>query len=400
VSPELRLPRLKRRLRRALVGSVARAAMLLTRPARLAVVYGAPDFEENSLVTALRLTELYPGEVVLVCEDEVLTRRYLEIASATVGGDPRAVRLRRLHKWRLLPAFGRAELLFYTHGLFASPAALGRRMHVNLWHGTGPKASANQNYPSTFRADALSSASPVWGLQSARALGTVEPASVLPGNARADLLVRSMSARDRLGWSSDERVVLWLPTYRRSNDVSVGMLREGVPLLEQGAGELASAARRRGVRLIAKPHPFDAERLDQLGLEVVSTAALWGRGVALSQALAASDAVISDYSSAWVDAMAGGVPVGLYCPDLAAYEHDRGFNQPEMRECARDLLLEAPSDLDEFFASVAAGEPFRPDAQRACAEILGLVRGPRSAAMLRAVGALGLERKGYDFGLL
>jgi CDP-Glycerol:Poly(glycerophosphate) glycerophosphotransferase len=399
VTGDLHLDRLRRRVRRATVARLARTAMRVRRPERLAVVYGAPDYEENSLVTALRLTELYPGRTILVCRDPVRTGRYLDIAAAVIGGDPAGVMLHPLRKWRLLDTIGRAELLFYTHGLFASPPALGSRLHINLWHGTGPKSSANRNFPSRFQADALSSASPVWGAATARSLGTVEPVTVLPGNARADLLVQTSRARERLGWEADEAVVLWLPTYRRSTDVSVGTLREGVPLLKQGIKLLRESAARNGVRLIVKPHSFDAERLEALGAELLRTDDLWARGVTLGETLAASDAVISDYSSAWVDAMAAGVPVGLYCPDLDAYDHDRGFNPPPMWECAAGLFLQTPADLDEFFGSVSS-RGFRPRYQKASADVLGLVPGPRSAAMLQQVGMLGLRRRGDDFGLL
>ncbi len=390
-------PRLRRLARRLVVKNLARGAMLGHRPTRLAVVYGAPDYEENSLVTALRLSERYPGETVLVCRDPVATRRYLELAAETVGGDPAAIRLQRLDKWQVLRLVGRAELLFYTHGLFFSPRTFGRRLHVNLWHGTGPKSSANHNFASVFEADALSSASPVWGVDTARTLGSRAPVTVLPGNARSDLLVTSAQIRSRLGWG--EPVVLWLPTYRRSSDVSIGTLNEGRPILDSGAGALIAAAQRHGVRLIVKPHPFDAEQLHGLGVELVTTAQLWDSGVALGQALASSAAVISDYSSAWVDAMAAGVPVGLYCPDLDQYDRDRGFNQPPMADIAAGLLLPTPADLDELFAAVAAGAEFRPEAQRSCFESLQLTRGPRSAALLRAVGELGRERRGWDFGL-
>lgn len=398
MATDLRLPRLRRLARRLVVKNLARATMLRHRPTRLALVYGAPDYEENSLVTALRLSERYPGETVLVCADPEATRRYLELAAETVGGDPAAIRRQRLDKWQVLDLVGRAELVFTTHGLFFSPRTFGRRLHVNLWHGTGPKSSANHNFASVFEADALSSASPVWGADTARTLGSREPVTVLPGNARSDLLVTSPEIRSRLGWEGP--VVLWLPTYRRSTDVSIGTLNEGRPLLEQGAGALVAAAQRHGVRLIVKPHPFDAERLDELGVELLTTAQLWESGVALGQALASSAAVVSDYSSAWVDAMAAGVPVGLYCPDLDQYDRDRGFNQPPMADIAGGLLVPTAADLDELFAAVAAGTEFRPEAQQSCFAALQLTHGPQSAALLRAVGELGRERRGWDFGLL
>lgn len=365
----------------------------------MAIVYGSPDFEENSLVTALRLTDCYAGETVLVCTDVERTRRYLRLVAATVGGDPEAIRVLLLRKWRVLGLYGRAELVFYTHGWFFNPRSIGRRLHVNLWHGTGPKIARNRNFASEYASDALSSASLPWGEATGRSLGMTDPVRVVPGNARADLLRRQSTTREKLGWRHDEPVVLWVPTYRQSNQVSVGTLTEGALLVEKEATTLLDAAQRHGVRLIVKPHPFDAARLDQFGVECVTTAQLWDSGVPLSQALAASDAVVSDYSSTWVDAMAGGVPVGLYCPDIGVYDQHRGFNFPAMSDVAAELLLSAQDDLEEFFAAAAAHECFRPESQEACADRLQIRRGPRSRAMLEAVRELGLELKGFDFHL-
>lgn len=400
-----------RRLRRAVVRSLAWWSMALTRPRARALVYGAPDTEENSLVTAIRLDELYQGEVVLVCTDPARTAEHLELVRVALGRPPHRVRLMPLRKWTVLRAYARAELVLYTHGLFFSPTPPGRRLHVNLWHGTGPKLSVNANFRSTFTASLLSTASPVWGRQTARALGMPDSTELVPGNARLDMLVQQPS-RDvlgRLGWDPAAPFVVWMPTYRRSADVSVGTVLEGVPLLRDAhrpggasVGSIARAAREHGVLLVLKPHPFDAEALAALELPVLTTDQVWAAGLSLYQLLSLSCGIISDYSSAWVDLLGSGRSVGLFCPDLEDYEAERGFNRPSMREVSRGMFLETDDDVSELFAAAAAGRVFRAQAQDRCRTVLG-VRPPvgsRCCEMLDAVRRAGVaSRHRHAFGL-
>ena len=388
--------RLVRHLRRFAVRNLARLSMLLHKPQNLAVVYGAPDYEENSLVTALRLTERYKGQIVMVCHNPEKTAQYLKTVSKVIGGNPAVITCVEMNRWKVLWSYyGPAELVFYTHGMFFSPKSVGKRLHINLWHGTGPKLASNKNFKSAFDADTLSSASPVWGVSTAKSL-RMTTQRVIAGNARADLLERSDQVRSQLGWNG--KVVLWLPTYRRSTEVSIGTLAEGKTFVSKHAGELAEHAAAHNIRLMAKPHPFDADQLTDLGIEVITNTDIWDNGITNSQLIAAADGVISDYSSAWVDALIANVPVALYCPDLAEYVADRGFNQPPMDQVAKDLLIYSAS-MSEFFEAISAGVAFRAHAQTQLKETLKLSAGPRADQMLDQVRDLAQGLKNFKIDL-
>ena len=49
--------------------------MLVTRPGRVAVVYGSPDYDENGLLLALELGRRYDGRVILLCADPARATR-------------------------------------------------------------------------------------------------------------------------------------------------------------------------------------------------------------------------------------------------------------------------------------------------------------------------------------
>ena len=159
-------------IRRALSVPITRLLMALTPPRRHALVGGLPDTEENSLTTAVGLTRRYVGRVLLVANDLDRTRQQLQRVAALLGAPAAATKITVIPKagWRTYWTFVTAELVCYTHGLYDSPRPGRRRIHVNLWHGTGPKWNANANFAQRIGAQAHSASSPLWGVEAIRAL--------------------------------------------------------------------------------------------------------------------------------------------------------------------------------------------------------------------------------------
>ena len=52
------------------------------RPIERAVVFGKPDFEENSLAVTAELARSYEGQVILLCNNVERALRYLGVVQA------------------------------------------------------------------------------------------------------------------------------------------------------------------------------------------------------------------------------------------------------------------------------------------------------------------------------
>ena len=413
-----RLPRgaalrlLALRVRRRVATVVARVLMAVLAPRRHALVAGLPDTEENSLTTALGLAEHYAGDVYLVANDPVEAGVALERVARLLGLGSARHRVRIVAKAGVstFMLFIRAEVVAYTHGLYDSPRPVGRRLHVNLWHGTGPKWNANANFAQRIGAQAHSASSPLWGVEAVHALSMAEDTRLVPGNVRQDVMT---AAKDRsvlvdLDLDPTRPLVLWMPTFRTSAGAGLVGLTEGRTFTagaeeEDLAASFARRAAEHGVQLVAKPHRHDADRLSELGVRVLSTEDVLAAGLTLYQLIGLADAMISDYSSVWVDFLALDRPVVLHCPDIADYERARGLNRPHLRVVAPDLLAEDAATIEEFFTAVASRAPFRDDARRALAAVLEVPVGPaaerRTEAMLDALADLAHEHLGTDLGL-
>jgi CDP-glycerol glycerophosphotransferase (TagB/SpsB family) len=184
-----------------------------------------------------------------------------------------------------------------------------------------------------------------------------------------------------------------MPTYRATNGVSGGRWRDAPDLSDvalpgeaaDAVTEVARLAEEAGVALVVKPHPLDAGRYGRSGLRVITTEEIFRSGMTLYQFIGASAAMISDYSSVWVEYLAVDRPLVLYCPDLRDYVRGRGFSDPPMTDVVPGLIVERAQDLRSFLQAVASREDWRPDARRAGCEALGLAATPDGERFTSAV---------------
>jgi hypothetical protein len=392
-------------IRRAVSVPISQALMRLVRPRRHALIGGLPDTEENSLTTAVGLTRRYAGRVLLVANDVERTRLQLARVAVLLAAPDAPDKITVMPKagWRTYWTFLTAELVCYTHGLYDSPCPRGRRVHVNLWHGTGPKWNANANFAQRIGAQAHAASSPLWGVEAIRALSMPADTTLVAGNPRQDVI---SAATDRsvvagVGIDPSRPFVLWLPTFRSSTAAGLVGLAEGEPLTAEAARAFAAAAELAGVQLITKPHRLDAARLDQLGLRVITDDDLGAAGLTLYQLIGLADGMLSDYSSVWVDYLDTGRSIGLYVPDLDSYTEGRGLNLPLLGEVASELIIDEHT-VSDFFSAVADGKCFAEDSQHRLRKRLAMITVPpggRTDQLLTDVRDLARRRYGIDLGI-
>ncbi len=318
------------------------------------------------------------GEVWVLVDDVDTARRYFEV----VSGQPPGTNLRYLTRrgpkavWRFL----RGRHVFYTHGLFGSPVPRLGRVHVNLWHGHGPKATAvlpgRRRPPSPY----LVANTAVWGGETARAQKVEPDRLILSRHPRQDAFGEP-PRRDllaRLGLDPAAKLVLWMPTYRQARAVNgrsswsdVAAPSSSMNVIREAAGVLAAEAED-GVEILAKFHPLDTSAGSETGIRSLAPDEHWAAGISTYQLLAMADALISDYSSVWVEYLELDRPLALYCPDLTDYESGRGFKTPPISQVAGGLVIHTLEGLAEFVRSVRSTEQAGRDARTAARSALAL----------------------------
>ena len=258
---------------------------------------------------------------------------------------------------------------------------------VNLWHGCGYKANDNSAEGQTLtQFDYALVPGPVFVETKAR-FWQCSREKILPiGYPRYDWLFdrniqRTAILNALFGSSAEgEHVVIWMPTFRRSSewDYAENKLMQtlSLPGLDhpEQMHELDEICREKGIRLIVKRHPLETEWTEfnhpYHGIRLVDDCELDRLGIRLSQLLALSDAMISDYSSAAVDFLLLDRPIGFVLTDFEQYRKVRGFIFADPLAYMPGEKLYTWSDIVRFLDHVAEGiDPFREERQRLLPEM-------------------------------
>jgi CDP-glycerol glycerophosphotransferase len=201
------------------------------------------------------------------------------------GATPLARLAQRLYRWSLRRTFAQVDM-------FVAAGELARSRYISSF-GCQPSAVQILGNP---RFDVIYSG--------------VEPAGV-----REDL-------RQRFGVASDERLVLWVPTWREHGD-------EGwLPRLD--AGLVQAALERTRLRLVVKPHPHSDQAVIDERLPAHPAVQVLREGeIDINLLLHEADALVTDYSSAVYDYAILERPILFFAPDVDAYDQQgRGLYEP------------------------------------------------------------------------
>jgi CDP-glycerol glycerophosphotransferase (TagB/SpsB family) len=179
---------------------------------------------------------------------------------------------------------------------------------------------------------------------------------LLTGNPRTDQFWRPVEG-DRLadlGITGD--FVVWMPTFRRTK--ALGAMRaqsETTDPASTGAAELGpllEGLRARGIQLVIKPHPMDAEDRRGEGAVTLTDADLAAAGVSLYELLGCSRGLVTDYSSVWVDYLLLDRPMAFLVPDRDSYT--RQLLPADVLDWAPGELVGAAAPYAEFLADLDA----------------------------------------------
>lgn len=359
--------------------------------ARIAVVHGFPDSEENSLRIAAALPQRLPGwRIVLLCEDPVRAGAAFRLV---LPGWPVPELVRRISVRGFALAII-ARLWVHTHGLYGSPRGSRSRLSVLVGHGHGPKRAVPYGAVThRHHADLAFTNVAVWGTTIIRELGVPESSPVVvAASPRADGLVESSFPpveRSRDAMPVETPYALWLPTVRRTVAMRRDQWQDGVRLTEDAAvalevATLARTAEAHGLRLVTKVHELDADAdaFAALGIQVVTSADLEAAGITFGQFVQGAAALVTDYSSVFVDHLQTELSIAFWMPDLAEFTGDRGFNSPGVAELAPELILRGLGDAGTLFGAAARGETWQPTARARLAEGIGYVGGSGQATEL------------------
>ncbi len=237
-------------------------------------------------------------------------------------------------------AWCRSKYILSTHNYITGLKTFGKQVYINLWHGMPFKTigykmeGAKEN--DIPEGDYTIATGSVYQKIMAESFGLPMDRVVITGQPCNDLLFRSDRVSDKLKIQkkSGEKILIWMPTYRKSvvgalhNDGSAGEL--GVAeILKNHREKLNQILEQQGLWLLIKPHPMDeVYRMELRGgtrIRVLHDGELDRNGLSLYELLGATDVLLTDYSSVYIDYLVLDRPMAFVFDDMEKYLQSRGF---------------------------------------------------------------------------
>lgn len=298
-----------------------------------------------------------------------LNRRYRIICATPAWRDHAASAppgVRFVPTWFGLAYWLTSRYVFYAFGKIPlTPSS--RQIVVNMWHGMGFKPVGNRERPGSVPARYFTKmlvTSPVFAPVMAESFACAEPDLLVCNQPRTDALFCPAIVP---GLPPHKHLVAWLPTFRTSTihgwadstrDVQLPLFDAADPATPHLLAQLNDWLGAHDTVLLVKFHP-----LQKLGtwpdfshLVFYAQQRLEQVGVGLYNLLGACDALITDFSSVYIDYLLLDRPIGFAFDDIGEYR--RGFTVDDPTEFMPGPHIGDVSQLRTFIESLDGDDPY------------------------------------------
>ncbi len=199
-----------------------------------------------------------------------------------------------------------------------------------LTHGT-PMKSVRDYYSAPDGIDFSISAAPGVSPIFSKEFNIPEERIFGLGFPRNDAFAKDIVDLNRFFNWNYKKIIIWYPTYRQANNHYITLSGNSLPLIhnEDNAIKLNRTAEANNVLIIVKPHfAQDTSLIKDLKLSnvlLINDDFFGENGITSYQLLAASDALITDYSSVYFDYTLRDKPIAVIWEDIEEYQKFPGF---------------------------------------------------------------------------
>lgn len=227
--------------------------------------------------------------------------------------------------------FLRAKYIISTHDYFNDVYSSNEQTQINLWHGNGFKYIPADDIE--YRGDYSIVTSDIFMDIASNKMKLDKDRIWITGLPRNDNLFKNQNVLNKISKHKYDKVIIWLPTYRKSHisntcdgDEQVFGLKN---IIDNDLNDLQDRLSLKNVLLIVKAHPMDElslrDNIVKDNVLIINDSYLKKNDINLYDLLAETDALISDYSSVAIDYLLLDKPIAMMCTDIKEYESNRGF---------------------------------------------------------------------------
>lgn len=270
--------------------------------------------------------------------------------------------------------FFRSKYVILDNGLFTNPKPVKKQTIVNVWHGVSfKKIGFYQETEKSYRTATYAvTYSDLFAEKISYAFGVPFEDVLQTGEPRNDYLFKPSDKETlkKLGMlkNGNEKIIFWMPTYRQSKfeNVDDGKKYEfGIPLLTYDRlSELNSICKAANVILTIKWHSLqqlpDNMDIDLSNIVFLTSEQVTALNEPLYSILANADALITDYSSVYINFMVLDRPICFAYDDLDYYKKNRGFMFDDIERLMPGKKTNELEGLYSFILDVSIGnDPYK-----------------------------------------
>lgn len=317
-----------------------------------------PNTEPGSINIANYLVDHSDYEVHFIVEKEggiiprMLLRPQVHIIVKTNRSDYR-------YLWQLY----RSKFVFLTHGCILNRFPK-RQVVVNLWHGLLYKRvgllAGGVGLPATYTIGTSALTEPMlsaaFGVPQSSVLRTGYPRNdnLLSGSSNQSEIIRQLGFKERY-----DRIILWMPTYRKSvkGNICLDGVDVGNPFYIQDFDieRFNSLLKEQQTLCLVKPHPLApkyALDVDSSHVHFIDDQWVYDRGLDLYSLVGATDLLISDVSSIIIDYLLLDKPIVCISEDFDVYGQTRGFYFEDIEDKIPTQVLRNQHEFFEFLSQL------------------------------------------------
>ena len=255
--------------------------------------------------------------------------------------------------YRGLYYFLTSKYFFYSFGKYPIKPA-PNQMVVNLWHGMPLKKIGNlevgmEEIDYNFFTKLVSSSALFTPIMKA-AFKAEDNQILLVGNIRNDELFKK----------EKEKNIIWMPTYRNSNNYHDSQEALIFSLGEEDFSKIQQILSKHDYQLYIKLHPLEESRLkvqmNHSTIHLLTEEIISEQYGTLYTFLGTTSALITDYSSVFLDYYLLNRPVAFTINDYEEYKDKRGFVFEDVKSLMVGSVIRDSHDLLEFLESVMKSE--------------------------------------------
>jgi len=320
------------------------------------------EFQDNAKALYLKMMEMNLNQnyeiKYLVKNKKLISQGFSSENFVEVGGTIGKIR----QAWYYM----RAKYCFYTHHFLGIRRKSGQ-IRVFLTHGVPLKNSTGQFGPASHHTNIISTSEFSAKLRVKTFFDEGLEKVLNLGFPRNDSLIGELKNEIQLPILKEKefnKIIVWLPTFKRMknsqrNDFSDDRESDISIISKEFFTELNTLLKKKKILLLIKFHPNqDLSYIEKINFENIvslTNKELLKTGTELYDLLNISDALITDYSSVYIDYLLCDKPIAFELGDFESYLKGRGFLVENPLDYMPGSKLYSSNDFLNFIEDVEKG---------------------------------------------